>query len=579
MAAHPAEHVFTERQWHEIQALIGNLDSRQALWLSGYLAALGKSAAPSAQPNSGSGASILIAYGSETGNSEKLAHQLSALAAEQGIATTVKSLATLRPRQLGKYQYVLLICSTHGDGDPPEPITAFYASLMEDAAPRMPDVHYAVLALGDSSYEHFCVTGKQLDERLAALGATRIIFRQDCDVDYAAPARLWMDNVLKALPRDSAATNAAPQTEPVKTAQYGKDQPLTVTVLDNIRLSHEKRSDANHHLELLLEVEDFHLEPGDAVGIFASNPAPLVEAVITAAGLTPEQTVTAGQRSLPLAQALGEIYDLCIPSKNFLTLWAQLSGSEALAALVAGEAKPQREFLRSHQLLDIMREYPAKVEAQALVDNLRPLQPRLYDVANSLAATPDELHLTVKRYSYEFRGRDQAGIASHYLADLPKQAALRLYPHRNARFHLPEQHDVPLVLIADGTGIAPYRAFLQEIGAGERSHRVWLAFAENRFEEDFLYQTEWQQAKADGLLERVDTVFYQDEPGRTLASVIAESGQLADWLNAGAHLYFCGDKALLEACESELQAYLAGNGAAVDWQAIVADKRLHRNLY
>jgi len=388
-----------------------------------------------------------------------------------------------------------------------------------------------------------------------------------------------MDNVLKTLPRGNASASAAPQAEPAKTAQYSKDQPLTVSVLDNIRLSDEKRSDATHHLELLLEAEDFHLEPGDAVGIFASNTASLVDAVISAAQLSPEQTVMAGQRTVPLAQALSETYDLCIPSKNFLTLWAQLSGSEALANLVTGDAKQQREFLRSHQLLDIMREYPAQAEAQALVDNLRPLQPRLYDVANSLKATPDELHLTVKRYSYEFRGRNAAGIASHYLADLPKQAVLRLYPHRNARFHLPEQNDVPLVLIADGTGIAPYRAFLQEIANGERSHRVWLAFAENRFEEDFLYQTEWQQARADGLLERVDTVFYQDEPGRTLASAIAESGQLADWLNAGAHLYLCGDKALLEACESELQAYLANNGAAVDWQAIVADKRLHRNLY
>ena len=577
MAANSAENVFTERQWHEIQALINNLDARQSLWLSGYLAALGKSAAPAAQ--SDTGASILIAFGSETGNSEKLARQLATLAAEQGINTTLKNLASLRVRQLAKYQYVLLISSTHGDGDPPEPITGFYTSLMEDAAPRLPDVHYAVLALGDSSYEHFCTTGKQLDERLAALGASRLVFRQDCDVDFAAPARLWMDNVLKALPRSATTTSAAPQAEPAKTAQYSKDQPLTVTVLDNIRLSHEKRSDATHHLELLLEAEDFHLEPGDAVGVFAGNPSSLVDAVIAATGLPPEQTIMAGQRQLPLAQALTESYDLCIPSKNFLAHWAALSGSEVLAALVAGDAKQQREFLRSHQLLDIMREYPAQVEAQTLVDNLRPLQPRLYDVANSLKTTPDELHLVVKRYSYEFRGRNEAGIASHYLADLPKQAALRLYPHRNARFHLPEQNDVPLILVADGTGIAPFRAFLQEIANGERSHRIWLVFAEHRFEEDFLYQTEWQQAQAEGLLERVDTVFYQDEPDRTLANAIAESGQLADWLNAGAHLYFCGDKALLEACESELQASLTGNGATVDWQTIVADKRLHRNLY
>ncbi|HEX5538347.1 MAG TPA: sulfite reductase flavoprotein subunit alpha, partial [Methylophilaceae bacterium] len=467
MAASYAENVFTESQWYEIQRLIGTLDSRQSLWLSGYLAALEKPFAAN-QEHSSSAAEVLIAFGSETGNSEKLARQLTALATEQGLQAVMKDLASLRARQLSKYHYVLLICSTHGDGDPPEPITTFYTSLMDEDAPRLPNMHYAVLSLGDSSYEHFCTTGKQLDERLASLGAARLAFRQDCDVDYAAPAKQWMDDVLKTLPRATSAAVSKPVAVVDKQTQYSKENPLTVKVLDNLCFSSDHRPDPIHHLELSLDVADFQLSPGDAVGVLAKNSATLVDAILKAANLPAEQTVSINHRSIALAQALAEECDLNIPSKNFLAMWAELSASAELAAMVHAESKEQRSFLRNHQIMDLISTYPAQASAQDFVASLRPLQPRLYDVANSLNLVDDELHLTVKQYSYPFRDRNETGVASDYLINLQKNSSLRIYPHRNARFHLPENLDAPLILIADGTGIAPYRAFMQEIEAGKR---------------------------------------------------------------------------------------------------------------
>lgn len=579
MAADSAE-VFSESQWTEIQRLISSLDGRQSLWLSGYLAALSHPA-PSVQQVASNAPEVLVAFGSETGNSEKIASELLTLLNQRGIPSALKNLASLKPRQLGKYQHALIICSTHGDGDPPEPISHFFAALMEKDAPRLPNLHYAVLSLGDSSYEHFCTAGKQLDERLASLGAARLAFRQDCDVDFAAPARHWMQDIVKLLPSQADAMHRKQVSKPETVAGYSKENPLTVKVLDNICLSHPQRDEPIHHLELALDVADLKLSPGDAVGVLAKNPQALVDQVLAAARLAADQNVFINHRNIPLAQALQEECDLVIPGKGFLEKWATASASNELAGILAGDARDQRTFLRNHQILDLIKTYPAAISAQEFVDSLRPLQPRLYDVANSLNALEDELHLTVKRYRYPFRNRHETGIASEFLACLPKHAELRVYPHRNARFHLPEQPDVPLILVADGTGIAPYRAFLQEIGTANLAHPVWLLFSEQCFEEDFLYQTEWQEALENGLLQRVDSVFYQDEPERTLAELLITQPQmLADWLKQGAHLYFCGDKSLLADCENSLQVWIEQNAAAeISWQEMNAARRIHRNVY
>ncbi len=583
MTAPLAPALFTEPQWQAVQQLLRDLDRQQALWLSGFLAGQGSEAATAPVAATAPAVSrLLIAFGSETGNGEALARQLASLASEAGLVAEVASLAGLRLRQLLKQQRLLLICSTHGDGDPPEPATAFYDSLMHSDAPAFAQLEYAVLALGDSSYEHFCATGRELDERLAALGAKRLLPRCECDVDFAQPAREWMREVLARLPAAAAARPQAATLPALRESapRYSKQAPLTVEVLGNICLSAATRRDAVHHIELALEAEDFPLEPGDAVGVLTDNPPALVAALLNATGLAGEQPVMQDGKAMPLVQALREECNLTIAGKHFLEIWAELSGSAELRAIVADGSR-QRDFLRQWQIIDIVTQWPAHPEAQTLVDGLRPLQPRLYDVANSLRQVADELHLTVRRYRYPFRNREETGIASDHLLRLQAGERLRLYPHRNARFHLPDDHHAPLILVAEGTGIAPYRAFLQEILASGRSHSCWLFFGEQDFREDFLYQTDWQEARRHKVLECITPVFSRARPEPSLADAMAAAlaGQadgIGEWLARGAHLYFCGDKALMEACEQRLQALPA---LAPAWENLRQEKRLHRNLY
>lgn len=584
MTASTPPHPFSDNLWRDVQGLVRRLDARQTLWLSSFLASQ-VAGNDSGATTVATASKVLIAFGGETGNSENLARRLAEQAGTQGIAVELADLAGLRARQLAKRRHLLLICSTHGDGDPPEPARPFFDALMAADAPALTQLRYAVLALGDSSYGRFCATGQQLDERLAALGAQRLAPRRDCDVDYETPARQWMDAVLQALPNHGASATAqttpAPAAAASAAALYSKRQPLTVEVLDNIRLSAPHRRDPIHHLELALDAPGFPLSPGDAVGVLADNPPALVAAVLDATGLSGEQPVTVEGAAMPLVQALRERCDLTIPGQRLLETWAAISGSEELTQLLAADTKRQRAFLRSHQVRDLLARYPGRPDADALVAALRPLQPRLYDVANSLAAVADELHLTVQQLRYAFAGREEIGIASDYLLQLQPGDSLRIYPHPNPRFRLPAEPDAPLILIAAGTGIAPYRAFLQEIAAGERSHPCWLVFAEECFEEDFLYQVEWQHARRDGLLQRIDTVFHRDRPGHDPAAALLEHGdELLRWLRDAGHLYLCGDQDLINRCEHTLQTWFdRHSGADLSWKMLNAAKRIHRNGY
>ena len=581
--ANPIPHLFSDEQWAHIHQLLDKLDDHQSLWLSGFLAAR---KAPAAVPASlpASTSKILIAYGSETGNSEALARKLGNLLQAKNINYQLSSLADIKPRALARLDYLLVICSTHGDGDPPEPAAPFYEALMSEQAPKLTGVKYAVLALGDSSYENFCTTGQRLDERLKELGAGRLVARQDCDVDFEKPAGEWTQQVLSALPDSSVQTAPAASMvslpmAPAK-AVYSKQNPLAIEVLENICLSDQSRESPVHHLELLLDQPDFLLEPGDAVGVLPHNPPALVAAVLDATGLAGDQAVMLNNRALPLVEALREHLDLTIPGQNFLTEWARLSQDTSLLQQAEAETKARREFLRNTQILDLLRRHPANPEAQQLVDNLRPLQPRLYDIANFPSPNSDELHLTVKRFRYEINHSTLDGIASDYLRQLQPGETVRAYPHHNKRFHLPEQKDVPLILVASGTGIAPYRAFVQQILESDRSHACWLVFRERSFEQDFLYQVDWQQAAAKGVLQKLDTAFYQDHPERTLAdSFIEQMDTLSDWLERGAHVYLCGDKDPLTECEKALQLQYDARKASPAWKQLAQAKRIHRNLY
>lgn len=575
---------FNPAQWLKLEQTLNALDPAQTRSLLDYLNE--KVNGESAIKGRVNATKVMLCHGGETGNSESLAKQLATQFCAAGIAAEVQDLAQLRLRQLARQEYVIVICSTHGDGDPPEPITEFYEALLSELAPALPTLQFAVLALGDSSYEKFCLTGIEIDQRLEALGANRLLPRTDCDVDFEHTAQQWSDSLIALLASkiEPLTTQAPDISASTNTIKYSKQKPLVVEVLDNIRLSALTRVSANYHIELALELDDFPIMPGDALGVLPDNCPQLVAKILDSTQLSGDAPVTIKEVAMPLAQTLREHLDLTVPSARFLEYWAQCSASVALQNICANPSQTLRAFLKEQQIGDLLSQYPGRPDPQSFVDSLRPLQPRLYDVANSLNVVSDELHLLVKEYHYKFKDRLETGVASRQLANLQPGETIRIYPHKNARFHLPERADAPLILIGDGTGIAPYRAFLQALSTRANKPIVWLLFAEQQFEEDFLYQIDIQKAYDAGSLSFVDTVFYTDAAERSLADAVRDRVSLFyDLLRDSAHLYFCGDKARLQACEKSLEQTCIESATdtahSALWDALIREKRIHRNLY
>lgn len=579
MSTLPPSNLFPDQHWRQVCIQLDTLNEKQRLWLSGYLA--GNANPVSLPQNTGKSKIVTIAYGTETNNCKQLARTFKDRCGESGITADVVDLADLRIRKLTTLDCLVVITATHGDGDPPEPASDFYEALLAEDAPSLKRLRFAVLALGDSSYEQFCVTGQRIDQRLETLGGVRLVTRRDCDVDFEHSASEWMTELLRHLPRTGDNLQPGASVQAANTIEeYGKNQPLRVEVLANHNLSSQRRENPIHHLVLALPNVEFNLSPGDAIGVLPENPPELVAAILDGTGLSGDQPVTLDDSAMPLVEALRSYRDLTIPGRGFLLTWAELSEDPGLGEIVDADAGLQRSYLRRHQILDIIRQSPARPEAQVLVDALRPLQPRLYDVANSLAAMDDELHLTVKAFQYPFRDRQEIGISSRFLLELQPGDSLAVYPHRNARFHLPSDPQAPLILIAEGTGIAPYRAFLQALSLRDSVPPCWLVFGEYRFEEDFLYQLDLQRALANGVLQQLDTVFYTDQPGRELASpLLDQAKQLAEWLEQGGHIYLGGEKSSLGHFESRLSTSLDERLGQGYWKALGKAKRIHRNVY
>lgn len=574
----PETALFSDEQWNNVISLLDQLSVSQSQWLGSYLNQQHADTSNTSPTHNGR---IAVAYGSETGNSKGIAELFHDTAIKQGKQLELLNLASLKVRQLGQFQQLFIICSTHGDGDPPEPVEAFYSSLLASEKSLNP-LNFAVLSLGDSSYEKFCETGIQIDNKLSSLGASQILPRVDCDVDYQDQAESWISSAISHVAKSTTGVTLATQSEPASSPSVSKKQPLEVEVLENICLTATDRARAIHHIELGLNGVPLDIQPGDSIGVLPLNPPELVSRILGLLDFTGDESVSVAHQAMPLVQALREHCDLNVVSAKFIKKWAEVCSDPRLHSLANNEPTVIRDYLRQHQLADILIDFGGNSDAQLFIDSLRPLQPRLYDVANSLSQTTDECHLTVERYLYKLNGKPHEGVASQYLCDLNESETLRIYPQANKRFRLPINKTVPLILIADGTGVAPYRAFLQELAENpERQHQTWLILQEQHYNDDFLYQLEWQSALESGDLTRLDSFFSGDMPGATLLDCIAaDYHNFKGWLQAGAHVYLAGHKSQLEPFQQSLAAALGSDPGIADvWQLMADEGRIHRNLY
>ena len=558
----------SEDQWQQISSLATTLSPEQATWISGYFSGVSDSfrlrtgsavaVVDKAPPVSTSSApvaasrTLTVLYASETGNSTALAKALAQDAKAQGINASAVSMADYKVRGLKDEQDLVVITSTHGEGDPPQAGVSFFEFLESRKAPKLPQLRFAVLALGDSTYEKYCEAGKRIDRRLEELGAQRIADRVDCDIDYEEPSAAWHADVLRCLAPVAQASAATPvaassAAAPVQAASFDKKNPFVAPVIDNIVLTGRGSSKETRHIELSLADSGLTYQPGDALGIVPRNDPALVATLIETLKLQADAPVTVKQKTLPLHEALGSAYEITAATPRFLDHWASVTGSSELERLRSPEEGAARTaFLHNHHVLDIVNRFPAAgIEPATLLAGLRPLQPRLYSIASSLAAAPDEVHLTVSTVRYNLHDVPRTGVASGQLASLTgEDATLPVYIQPSAHFHLPA-NDVPIIMIGAGTGVAPYRAFMQQREADAASGRSWLFFGERNFRSDFLYQVEWQALLKSGALSRMDVAFSRDGAHKVyVQDRLREQGRdLYAWLEDGAQVYVCGDAA------------------------------------
>lgn len=523
-----------------------------------------------------------VVYATETGNSKGIAQCLFDTAQNHNKSIELIDLAELKLRHFLKFDQLIIICSTHGDGDPPEPIELVYNELMTSVI-SLETLSFAIFALGDSTYEKFCETGKKIDQKLFQLSATRLLPCVECDVDFEEEAKIWIDKVIKFLPEQTEIDSKQVKSTSSINELINKNNPLTVKVLENLRLTSEKRRNAIYHIELALANNQiFNVSPGDSIGVIARNPSVLVNTILNLVNLTGNESVHFKNGTFSLRKALSDHCDLNVISAKFLENWSTLSKNKELHLLLQGESKNIRTFTKQNDLSELLANYPAQIKPQTFVDLLRPLQPRLYDLANSPKYINDEFHILVERYIYQHAGREHVGIASNYLVGLSEEDVVSIFPHPNKRFHLPTNQTVPLILIADGTGIAPFRAFIQEVSVNDkRQHPIWLFFQERSFKEDFLYQAEWLKFIETGILTRLDIAFYKDNSELKLFDLVTQNySQFKGWFKSGAHIYLSGHKSELELFESLLNAGIGSDPEiSSEWQIMSKNGRIHRNLY
>ena len=535
-------------QLDRLEQAAEGLSADALIWASGYLAGIARTnGTAAALPASVVAATPLaILYASQTGNGKRLAVQCQAFCAARGVPTVLRNLADYKPRQLAQEKAVLLVVSTHGDGDPPDDAIALHRHLAKSPTGAMAGVHFAVLALGDSSYPHFCKTGRDFDERLAALGAQRIAPRLDCDVDLGAASSSWMDEIAAAfgahLPQ--ATVPSATSLPGLTTTKRVAAPTAVATVLANQRITGRHSSKDVRHVEFAVDTAAFDFEPGDSISLVPRNPTAVVQEILALGGWQATQPVVIDGQSVPLGEALTMALEITQVARPVLEALAAAGTNEGLKTWLAASAPADvSAWLAERQIADVLRESSAAPEAQAFVDCLRPLAAREYSIASSRLATPDELHLTLGVVASELDGRARPGSASNYLAALSPGAEVTLKLVRNANFRLPANDAVPIIMVGPGTGIAPFRAFIEERAARQATGQHWLFFGERTQREDFLYQTEWQRHLREGTLARLDVAFSRDGASKVYVQdrLRAQAAEIHAWLKAGAHLYVCGD--------------------------------------
>ena len=583
-------------QLARLQAATTDFTPTQFAWVSGYFWGVlnqQSGTAVAAPAPAAEVPTITLISASQTGNARRVAEALrdDLLAAKLNVKLV--NAGDYKFKQIAAEKLLVVVTSTQGEGEPPEEAVALHKFLFSKKAPKLDGTAFAVFGLGDTSYEFFCQSGKDFDNKLAELGAERLLDRVDADVEYQAAAAEWRARVVEAL--KARAPVAAPAqlatsgaVNDIHTSPYTKEAPLTATLSVNQKITGRNSEKDVRHIEIDLGDSGLRYQPGDALGVWYQNDPQLVKELVELLWLKGDEPVTVEGKTLPLSEALQWHFELTVNTATIVENYAALTRSESLLPLVGDKAQLQ-QYAAATPIVDMVRFSPAQLDAEALIGLLRPLTPRLYSIASSQAEVESEVHVTVGVVRYEIEGRARAGGASSFLADrVEEDGEVRVFIEHNDNFRLPANPETPVIMIGPGTGIAPFRAFMQQRAADGAQGKNWLFFGNPHFTEDFLYQVEWQSYVKEGLLTRIDLAWSRDQQQKIyVQDKLREQGaELWRWINDGAHIYVCGDaNRMAKDVENTLLEVIAEYGA-MDAEAadeflseLRVERRYQRDVY
>ncbi|WP_413363177.1 assimilatory sulfite reductase (NADPH) flavoprotein subunit [Lysinibacillus sp. 3P01SB] len=582
---------FTEQQVKILNELLPNLTSQQKIWLTGYLTAAsaeGPAAVQEPAQVAQQTKEITILFASQTGNSQKVAKKLGAALEDPNHQITVTSMGDYKVNNLKKLDHLFIVASTHGEGEPPDNAISFYDYLHSKRAPKLDNVKYAVLSLGDSSYEFFCKTGIDFDERLKALGATSIVPRVDCDVDFDADADAWIQQVTEALATSTAASPAAQTVQvPTGTSDYSRSNPFYAEVLEKVNLNGRGSNKETIHLELSLEGSGLTYEPGDVLAIVPENSDHLIALLLTALGFDGTQKVTVDGNESALQDALKHL-DITALSKTLLNKFIPYTQNTELGALIE-DRDVLNAYVYGRDVIDIVETFrPWTWTPQQFIEQLRKIPAREYSISSSYAAYPEEVHLTIGKVFHETGGRYREGVVSGNVAtNVEIGDKLAVYVKQNPNFKLPAD-SAPIIMIGAGTGIAPFRSFLQEREEQGTQGKSWLFFGDQHFVTDFLYQVEWQRWLKEGTLTNMNVAFSRDQQEKIYVQhrLVENAKEVFEWIEQGANIYLCGDEKTLGHSVNEAlitifeqQKQLSRDEAADYLKELQKQKRYQRDVY
>ncbi|EPP1391945.1 TPA: NADPH-dependent assimilatory sulfite reductase flavoprotein subunit [Klebsiella aerogenes] len=583
-------------QLARLQAATTDFTPTQLAWVSGYFWGMlnqQPGAVVSAPAQAVEAPAITLISASQTGNARRVAEALRDDLQAAQLNVKLVNAGDYKFKQIAGEKLLVVVTSTQGEGEPPEEAVALHKFLFSKKAPKLDGTAFAVFGLGNTSYEFFCQSGKDFDSKLAELGGERLLDRVDADVEYQAAAAEWRARVVDVL--KARAPTAAPAqlatsgaVNEIHTSPYTKEAPLTATLAVNQKITGRDSEKDVRHIEIDLGDSGLRYQPGDALGVWYQNDPALVKELVELLWLKGDEPVTVEGKTLPLAQALEWHFELTVNTANIVENYATLTRSETLLPLVGDKAQLQH-YAATTPIVDMVRFSPAQLDAEALIGLLRPLTPRLYSIASSQAEAENEVHVTVGVVRYDIEGRARAGGASSFLADrVEEDGEVRIFIEHNDNFRLPANPQTPVIMIGPGTGIAPFRAFMQQRAAEGAEGKNWLFFGNPHFTEDFLYQVEWQSYVKEGVLSRIDLAWSRDQQQKIyVQDKLREQGaEVWRWINDGAHIYVCGDanrmaKDVEQALLEVIAEYGAMDAEAADefLSELRVERRYQRDVY